>query len=373
MHGRERILRTFRFEQTDRPGVDLMEGHVWKELMAWFRAEHGFDGPEQVISYLDPDSRWAGLQWDGPPPAAPAGEAARKEPGETREAPVAEAPPLSKDVREGPLSTAATVKEVEAFVRGDPRRLVPRDYGALRALHPDKALVLCPGWMPLFWGACEAFGLEIALVHAHAEPALFEAFIQGQHTFYMDLLTRAAQAARGVCDICWLGDDYAGQTGMLISPETWRRLIKPYLAEQVRLLRENGLLVLLHSCGSVRPILPDLIDIGVNALLVFQTTASGMDPESIARDFGGRMAFYGGLDVQALLSRGTPADVEREVRRNAAAFSHCGGYVVANSHHGEPSINGANIVAMFDAARRIGAGNGSGSAAGVHTPVRGGG
>ncbi len=158
---------------------------------------------------------------------------------------------------------------------------------------------------------------------------------------------------------------------MLISPETWRRLVKPYLAEQVRLLRDNGLMVLLHSCGSVRPILPDLIDMGVNALLVFQTTAAGMDPESIARDFGGRMVFYGGLDVQSLLSRGTRAEVEREVRRNAAAFSRCGGYVVANSHHSEPSINGENIVAMFDAARRLAAQDGRQPASAGHAVSEG--
>ena len=75
------------------------------------------------------------------------------------------------------------------------------------------------------------------------------------------------------CDICWLGDDYASQTGMLMRPDLWRRYIKPYLAEEVQLARKHGLYVLFHSCGAVRPILPDLIEIGVNALEVFQTSA----------------------------------------------------------------------------------------------------
>jgi uroporphyrinogen decarboxylase len=341
MTGRERILRTLRFEQTDRPAVDLMEGHVWKELMDWFRAARGFANADQALEFLDPDSRWIGLQWVGPP-APPASE-----PGAPTEIPAA----LSKDVRTGPLASATTVAEVEAFSRGDPAWLAPKDYAEARRRWPDKALVLCPGWMPMFWGACEAFGLEEALVKAQTEPALFEAFVAGQHDFYMDFLSRAARAARGQCDICWLGDDYAGQKSMLLSPEAWRRLIKPYLAEQVRVLRENGMFVLLHSCGAVRPILPDLIDIGMNALLVFQTTAQGMDPESIARDFGGRMGFYGGMDVQNLLSFGTRGDVRREVARNVRAFTACGGYVVANSHHGVSTINGDNIVAMFEAAK----------------------
>jgi len=341
MTGRARILATFRFQETDRPGVDLMEGHVWAALMEFFSHRFGFTDTEQVVEFLDPDSRWVGLEWAGPP--APEGT------------PAAEIPSaLSKDVRTGPLAGAATVRDVEAFPRGDPKWLVPRDYAQARLRWPEKALVLCPGWAPMFWGACEAFGLEEALVKARLEPALFEAFIQGAHEFYMDFLSRAAKAARGYCDICWLGDDYAGQKSMLISPELWRRFIKPRLAAQVQAARENGMDVLLHSCGAVRPILADLIDIGVSALLVFQTTAEGMDPESIARDFGGRMVFYGGMDVQRLLSFGTRADVAREVRRNADAFATCGGYVVANSHHGVTTINGDNVIAMFEETKALG-------------------
>jgi uroporphyrinogen decarboxylase len=109
--------------------------------------------------------------------------------------------------------------------------------------------------------------------------------------------------------------------------------------------------VLFHSCGAVREILPDLIDIGVGALLVFQTTAVGMDVPSMVRDFGGRLAFYGGIDIQQLLSFGTPEEVKATVRRNVEAFSECGGYIVANSHHGVTTIKGENIEAMCAAAR----------------------
>ena len=111
--------------------------------------------------------------------------------------------------------------------------------------------------------------------------------------------------------------------------------------------------VLYHSCGAVRPVLGDLIDIGVHGLLVFQTTARGMDAPSIARDFGGRMTFYGGIDAQHLLSSGTNDEVRAAVRDNVRAFSDCGGYVVANSHHGVASIRGDNILAMCEAARAV--------------------
>ena len=140
----------------------------------------------------------------------------------------------------------------------------------------------------------------------------------------------------------------------MLSPEHWRRFIRPYLAEEVRLARESGLMVVYHSCGAVRPVLSDLIDIGVNALIVFQTTARGMEPASIAREFGGRMVFYGGVDAQNLLSYGSNEDVERAVFENVRAFANRGGYVVANSHHGVGSIRGDNILAMCRAARKAG-------------------
>jgi uroporphyrinogen decarboxylase len=253
----------------------------------------------------------------------------------------------------GPLAHAESSSDLDAYPWPDPSLLRPGDYAAARRRFPEKALVFCPGWMPLFWTACEAFGMEAALVNMITRPALFDAFIQRQHAVCMDILTRGAKAASGQCDIAWLGDDFAHQGGMIISPALWRRHIKPYLAEQVRVMRENGLLVLFHSCGAVRPVLEDLIEIGVNALLVFQTTAKGMDPASIAQDFGGRLAFYGGIDIQRLLSYGTPGEVEAGVIANIAAFSACGGYIVANSHHTVATIRGENIEAMCETARRV--------------------
>jgi uroporphyrinogen decarboxylase len=208
--------------------------------------------------------------------------------------------------------------------------------------------------MPLFWSACEAFGLEAALINLVTRPALIDAFLRRHHEIVMDILTRGARAAAGNCDLAWLGDDFAHQGGMILSPALWRRHIKPLLAEQVRVLRENDMLVLFHSCGAVRPVLEDLIEIGVNALLVFQTTAKGMESASIARDFGGRLGFYGGVDIQRLLSFGTPEEVTAEVQANVRSFSGCGGYIVANSHHTVATIRGENIEAMCAAARQPG-------------------
>ena len=344
MTHRQRVLKTFRFEQTDRAPYDMMEGAVWGELEGYFRWNHGLEDAGQVLDFLDTDFRWKWMEYNAPP--SDAAEDRRAEP-----------PPAQQHVTytnayaRGPLTDATTVAEVEAYDQGDPAVWTPGDFAALRRERPDHALVFMPGWIPLFWGACEAFGMEQALVNMAAEPKLFEAFVRGRHGFYMDILRRGLAAARGYADICWLGDDYAGQENMIADPDLWRRLVKPYLAEQVGLIREHDMYVLLHSCGAIRSILPDLIDIGISGVLVFQTRARGMDAKSIAREFGGRLVFYGGIDVQQLLSFGSPEQVEAEVRANLRAFAHCGGYVVANSHHCIATIKGENVVAMCRAAR----------------------
>lgn len=339
MNSRERVIATLQFQETDRVPFDLMEGCVWHELFEYFRDQFNIGDSNKVIEFLDPDFRWTFLDYVGP-----------------ASDPVAEASPetprvASKEVVLGPLSRANTLKEIESFPWPDPSWLGPADYAAARLQWPEKALVFCPGWMPLFWNACELFGVEAAVVNMVEHPEIFTAVIERQHAFTMDILNRVAPVAGLSCDLAWLGDDFAHQQNMMVNPVSWRKFIKPYLAEQVSVLRKNGMKVLFHSCGAVRPVLDDLIEIGVNALLVFQTTARGMDVVSIARDFGGRLAFYGGVDVQHLLSNGTPAEVKLAVQENIRAFSDCGGYIVANSHHTIPSIKGENIMAMCEAVR----------------------
>ena len=345
MDSRERVFRTLRCEPTDRPPYDLMEGAVWPELQDYFRERHGLNDGAAVVDFLDPDFRWA-----GPPNRSPdAWDYFWRW--------------ISDDYRKGraagPLASAETVAEVEAFRLPDPAwwsvdNLAER-LEAARARWPDKALVyFCP-LLPLFWTSCEIFGAEEALIKMVAQPRIYEALIRRLHEIDLEVQRKATAIAGRYADVCYWWDDFASQESMLISPDLWRQHIRPHLAEDVRIARENGMRVIFHSCGAVRPVLPDLIDMGVSALAVFQTQARGMDPESIAREFGGHLAFYGGIDIQQLMSFGTPVQVATEVQRNVQAFSECGGYIVANSHFGLATIRGENIEAMCRAARQFAA------------------
>lgn len=341
MTHRRRVLKTFLFEKTDRVAYDLMEGSVWPELMTYFRNEHGLDEPLDVLAFLDTDFRWAGMKCQPPDSVS---DSPAQDPTSL--------PTYTREVAQGPIADARTMADVNSHQWPDPAWWLPGDFRQARSRWPEHALVFMAGWCPLFWGACEAFGVEAALVNLVTAPSLFECAVRCIHERYMDRLARGLAAARGSCDICWLGDDFASQQSMFLSPEHWRRFIKPYLAEQVELARRHDMYVLYHSCGAVRPVLSDLIDIGVNGLLVFQTKARGMDAVSIAKEFGGRLVFYGGMDVQHLLSYGKPEEVEQEVKANVQAFSKCNGYVVANSHHRVATIRGRNIEVMCKTAGR---------------------
>ena len=344
MTHRERVIRTFRFDSTDRLPYDLMEGSVWQGMLDYFRREHGLREAAEVLEFLDTDFRWVRMRDTTIDPSAVPPPGSPVVPDEKERQP--------KLVAEGVLSGARSVSDIDRFGWRDPADWGGPDWKEARRRWPEHALVFVPGWMPLFWGACEAFGFEEALVKMMGEPAIFDAFLRRHHEFYLEILRRGLEGAASHCDICWLGDDFATQQEMMLDPVLWRRYVRPYLAEQVTLARAKGLSVLFHSCGAVRPVLGDLIDMGVNGLLVFQTTARGMDARSIARDFGGKLVFYGGIDVQQTLSYGTPEEVREAVVHNARAFAHCGGYVVANSHSTVATIRPENIHAMCAAARR---------------------
>lgn len=336
MTHRERVLSTFRFEKTDRPPYDLMESTVWPELAAYFAETHGLTTSDQIHDFLDTDFRWLFMSYTGPQPAA---------------APAAAASSPIDNPPNAPLKNAHTVAEVEAYVEQSADSWQPPDCRAARERWPNHALVACPGWLALFWSACTAFGMEEALIRMETEPDVFEAYVRKRHKFSMDMIAKTVDAAAGYADICFVGDDYASNDATIMRPDTWRKLIKPYLAEEVKIIRDAGMHAIMHSCGAVSEILPDFAEIGISSHLVFQTSARGMDPESIARDLGGKIVFYGGIDCQHLLTWGTQDDVRAEVRRNREAFRECGGYVVANSHHCIANIRPENMMAMFDEAR----------------------
>lgn len=139
---------------------------------------------------------------------------------------------------------------------------------------------------------------------------------------------------------------------MILGPELWRRLFKSRLRRIIAAVRQRtpNMTIAYHSCGAIRPIIPDLIEIGVQVLNPLQPRAAGMDPLEIKREYGEDLAFMGGLDTQEFLPRATPGAVYEHCRRLIAAMSRGGGFIFAASHTIQPDVPEANLRAMLDAA-----------------------
>jgi len=151
-------------------------------------------------------------------------------------------------------------------------------------------------------------------------------------------------------DWLWTGDDVAGQQGMLMSPDIWRQMIKPGLKRIFSLAKEHGVSVAYHCCGALRPIIPDLIDIGLDVLHPIQPNCPGMDPKSLKREFGKDLAFIGGLDTQDLIPNAPAHTVKLETEKLIEIMtSDGGGYILAASHTVPPETPLKNIFAIYEA------------------------
>ena len=153
-------------------------------------------------------------------------------------------------------------------------------------------------------------------------------------------------------DILWCGDDFGSQNGMLIDPDTFRRVFKPrikYMFEEFRKIRSD-IKIAWHSCGAIIPIIPDFIEAGLDILNPIQPLAQGMDPVYLKRTYGKDLVFFGGIDVQQLLPYGTPQMIKDEVRRRIDILGKDGGYIVAPAHNIQPDSSVENILAFFEAA-----------------------
>jgi uroporphyrinogen decarboxylase len=159
-------------------------------------------------------------------------------------------------------------------------------------------------------------------------------------------------ALNGLVDVILVNDDLGTQAGPMLSPDLYRKRIKPFQRRLFSHLKSvSGLPLLFHSCGSVRWAIPDLIEVGVDALNPVQVSAAGMDSAELKRDFGRDITFWGGgCDTQHVLNRGAPAQVRDEVKRRMDDLAPGGGFVFCQVHNIQPEVPPENVVAMLDAA-----------------------
>jgi uroporphyrinogen decarboxylase len=153
-------------------------------------------------------------------------------------------------------------------------------------------------------------------------------------------------------DVVFLADDLGTQENLQFSPEIYRDLIKPFHLKICQFIRLNSRAkIFFHSCGSIFPLIGDLIDIGVDILNPVQVSAWGMDIINLKKTFGDKIIFWGAIDNQRLLPFGTEEDVKNNVYSTVQVLGKSGGYILCASHNLQPDVPPSNILAMYEAAK----------------------
>ena len=149
------------------------------------------------------------------------------------------------------------------------------------------------------------------------------------------------------------GDDFATQNGPFISPDMFRRLIKPYLKERIAYTKRfTKARYLHHSCGSVFRLIDDLVDCGVEILNPIQPKAADMQPRKLKETFGEKIVFHGGIDTQELLPFASEEQIEETVHETIEILNRNGGYIFAAAHNIQPDVNPHSLTVMLNAARK---------------------
>ena len=206
-------------------------------------------------------------------------------------------------------------------------------------------------WVHVFAAGQSLRGSENFLMDLAANKSLAHALMDRLVDAYEERVRRYVQAVGEYCTIIQVNDDLGTQNGLLISPDTYREMVKPYHARLWGLVKQlSGKPLLLHSCGSVYEVIPDLIEIGIDALNPVQVSAANMDTAKLKREFGKDMTFWGGgCDTQGVLGRAQPAAVKEEVKRRCEDLAPGGGFVFCQVHNIQPDVPPANVMAMYEA------------------------
>ena len=186
-------------------------------------------------------------------------------------------------------------------------------------------------------------------------PAFAEALMERVLEVSAGVARRALQLVGDLVDVVNFPDDMGFQDRCYVRPELYRRLIRPYHARLVEAMKSSApARVMLHSDGAIYDIIKDFVEIGIDAINPVQTTAVGMEPGRLKREFGASLVFWGAVDTQRVLPFGSPGEVKNFVRHLIHTLGPGGGYVVGSYHNIQAEVPPENILAMVEAVREFG-------------------
>jgi len=261
-----------------------------------------------------------------------------------------------------PLRGAETTSDLEAYPLwpdvGDARIAAGKREEA--AAHAEQGFAVVASLGPggrLFHSYSWLRGFDSWLMDMHDNQRLYHALAERILEIGVGYVEAFLPSVAEQADLVYMSDDLGTQQSLLMSPQAYRTFCKPYHGRLIAAIRRAAprAKILMHSCGAIAPLIPDLIEIGVDVLNPVQPKAAGMEPHVVKREFGRELSFLGGLDTQELLPFGLREQIRDGVRDLIDAYAPGGGYVFAPSHEILPEVEPSNIVAMFEAALEFGA------------------
>ncbi len=260
------------------------------------------------------------------------------------------------DAIKGPLEKREiTIEDLEKITFPD-----PEDHGYSDGLREKARNVFKEGsfalvgdfaWETWYERSWKIRGFENFYFDFAVNPDINIALMEKVASIHIRFLDNILKQVGGYLDVIVQGGDYGSQYGLLMSPAMYRKYIKPIQAKVNEFIRKKTKAkIFYHSCGSIEPVIDDLIEIGVQILNPVQVSAGNMDPEMLKKRYGDKITFWGGIDTQQLLPFGSPLHIKKEVARIKNILGRDGGYVLSAVHNIQPEVPPENIIAMFDAA-----------------------
>jgi uroporphyrinogen decarboxylase len=198
-------------------------------------------------------------------------------------------------------------------------------------------------------------GFEKFLTDMVINPKFIEKLLAISLEIQEKIISKFLDIIGSYIQVLSLDGDIAMQTGPLMSPDLYKRLLKPYYKRLVHLAKSRtDAKIVRHCCGSIIPFLLDFIECGTDAIHPVQVSAKDMDTKKLKEKFGDKISFWGGIDTRHVLPYGTVEDVEKEVKRRIHDLAPGGGYVLAAVHNIQRDVPPENIVAMLKAAKDYG-------------------
>jgi uroporphyrinogen decarboxylase len=195
-------------------------------------------------------------------------------------------------------------------------------------------------------------GMQEFLMDLAGQPELPLYIMDRLTDLYVENTRRVLELAGDRLDMVYFYDDVATQASLMISKNMWQDFVRPRHARLVEVAHRFNKPVMYHCDGSVWPLIPEFIDLGIDVLNPIQPDAKGMDLAQIKAAYGDRLCFHGGVDINQTLPHGTPDEVRAEVRERVRVLGESGGYILCSSHHLQPDTPTANVRAMYEVGLR---------------------